>query len=144
MRHERLIEVVRVRIRNARFALRSKANLNKITEGAIAGLAADQRIHTAAMNEVLARLERGSEGGASGVTIQGLHHPQTPVAARAARIRAGGRMSRLPRRSVPRDIDAAIIACDCPYHDVGDDGRVDIAWNGTPGDRKSTRLNSSH
>src|SRR6185436_11189891 len=69
MRNEGLVDVVRVRIGNARFALRSEADLNKIAEGAIAGLPADEGIHAAAVIEMLARLDRRREGRAGGMPI---------------------------------------------------------------------------
>src|SRR5205085_11962815 len=80
----RPVDVVRIRIRNPRFALGSEPDLNEIAEGAIASLPASESIYAAAVIEGLARLDWGRKSGASGVPFQALPHQEHHVAVGAA------------------------------------------------------------
>ena len=77
---EGLIDVVRVGVADLRLAVGSHPHLQKVAKRAVAGLSADEGLDAAMVDKVLAREDRRGEGRSGSVSIQRLHHPQTPIA----------------------------------------------------------------
>src|SRR5205823_15044056 len=67
----------------------------------VAVLTADEGVHAAAMDKVLTRQDWRGKGWSGSVPVQGLHHPQAPVAA-VARVGAVRRIRCDAGRAVPR------------------------------------------
>src|SRR2546425_834199 len=60
---EGLIDIVRVSVTNLSLAKGSNPHLEKVAQGAVAALSADEGVHTAAMQKVLARQDRRGIAG---------------------------------------------------------------------------------
>src|SRR5207237_10330911 len=96
------IDVVRIGVTNVRFALRSHPQLQEIAEGAVAVLPADQGLDAAAMNEMLARLDRRSKRGRRRMRGGRDCVPHAPITSGGAGVRAARQKTRRTRWSQPR------------------------------------------
>src|SRR5262249_25493403 len=87
--------------------------LQKIAEGAVAVLTADESVHAAAMDKVLTRQDWRGKRWRSSVPVQCLHHPQAPVAGGAG-VRAVRRIRGDAGRAVPGDVHTSIVSSHGP------------------------------
>src|SRR4029077_6366369 len=107
VRGKAFVNIIRVGVTNFRLAIWTHPQLQKITEGAVAVLTANESVHAAAMDKVLTRQDWRGKGWSGSVPVQCLHHPQGPVA--GARIGAVRRIWCNAGRAVPGDVHTSIV-----------------------------------
>src|SRR5205823_1602203 len=127
--------IIRVGVTDFRLTIWAHPHLQKIAEGAVAVLTANEGEHAAAMDKVLTRQDWRGKGWSGSVPVQCLHHPQTPVAG-GARVGAVRRIRGDAWRAVPGDVHTSIVPRYGPGKHVvveGAHGRtrcLNLNWSG--------------
>src|SRR5439155_8101368 len=108
VRGKGLVDIIRIGVTDFRLTVWTHPHLQKIAEGAVAVLAANECEHAAAMDKMLTRQDWRGKGWSGSVPVQCLHHPQAPVAGGAG-VGAVRRIRGDAGRAVPGDVHTSIV-----------------------------------
>src|SRR5882724_1834777 len=135
MRGKAFVNIIRVGVTDFRLTIWAHSQLQKISEGAVAVLTANEGVHAATMDKVLTRQDWSRKDWSGSVPVQCLHHPQAPIAG-GARVRTVSRIRGDAGRAVPSDVHTSIVSSYGPGKLVvmeGAHGRtqcVNLNWSG--------------
>src|SRR5204863_5339879 len=109
VRGKAFVNIIRVGVTDFRLTIWTHSQLQKIAEGAVAVLTANEGVHGAAMNKVFTRQNWRGKGWSGSVPVQCLHYPQAPVAG-GARVGTVRRIRGDAGRAVPGDVHTSIVS----------------------------------